>query len=107
MVTKLFWLRFSNHLTNSMRLNLQKFSLLSAAAAGVVYSVCTLLVALFPELSIKLMGWLFHLANPDAVFGQARVTLTGYVGALVEVVIYFYVISLIFVWIFNQSGENK
>lgn len=90
-----------------MRLNLQKFSLLSAAAAGAVYSVCTLFVALWPGASTKLMGWLFHLANPEAVFGSMRVSLTGYLGALVEVVIYSYVVSLIFVWIFNQSVKEQ
>lgn len=90
-----------------MSLNSQKFSLLSAAAAGVVYSACALFVALFPGFSTKLMGWLFHLTNPEIVFGSMRVTLTGYVGALVEVVVYTYVASLIFVWIFNQSIKEK
>ncbi len=89
-----------------MSLNLQKFSLLSAAAAGVVYSVCTLFVALFPGLSIKLMGWLFHLSNAEAVFGSTRVSFTGYIGALVEVVIYSYVVSLIFAWVFNKSVKH-
>ncbi len=90
-----------------MSLNSQKFSLWSAAAAGAIYSVCTLFVALFPGASIKLMGWLFHLSNATAVFGSTRVTFVGYVGALVEVVIYSYVVSLIFVWIFNQSIKHQ
>ena len=90
-----------------MRLNLQKFSLLSAAAAGIAYSVCTLFVALFPVASTTLMGWLFHLTSPDAVFGSMRVSLTGYIGALIEVVIYSYVVSLIFVWIFNRSVRER
>lgn len=90
-----------------MRLNGQKFSLLSAAAAGAVYSACALFVALWPGPSTKLMGWLFHLSNPEAVFGAMRVTATGYLGALAEVAIYSYIISLIFVWIFNRSAETK
>ena len=88
---------------NSMSLNSQKFSLLVAAASGVLYAVCSLFVALFPVLSTKLMGWLFHLSNPATVFGDMRVTLIGYIGALVEVLIYSYVVSLIFAWIFNKS----
>lgn len=86
---------------------MQKFSFLSAAGAGIVYSACALFVALWPNLSLKLMGWLFHLANPEAVFGQTRVALAAYLGALAEVVIYSYVVSLIFVWIFNQSIKEK
>lgn len=90
-----------------MELNTQKFSLLSAAGAGIIYSACTLFVALWPDLSLKLMGWLFHLADPEAVFGQARITLAAYIGALIEVVIYSYVVSLIFAWIFNRSVKVK
>lgn len=90
-----------------MRLNLQKFSLLSAAGVGMIYTACTLFVALWPGLSIKLMGWLFHLSNAEAVFDSTRVSFTGYIGALIEVVIYSYVVSLIFVWIFNRSVETK
>lgn len=89
-----------------MRLNLQKFTLLSAAGAGAVYSVCALFVALWPGFSTKLMGWLFHLSNAEAVFGSMRVSFAGYVGGVAEVLIYSYAVSLIFVWIFNQSVEH-
>ncbi|OGF24364.1 hypothetical protein A3H09_03400 [Candidatus Falkowbacteria bacterium RIFCSPLOWO2_12_FULL_45_13] len=86
-----------------MSLNAQKFSLLTAAGSGALYAVCSLFVALFPTLSTKLMGWLFHLTNPEAVFGSQRVTLTGFGGGVIEVAIYMYVASLIFAWIFNRS----
>lgn len=90
-----------------MNLDFKKFSLLSAVGAGLVYTACTIFVALWPNFSTKLMGWLFHLTNPASVFGQARVTLTGYLGALIEVIVYFYIIALIFAWIFNQSVKTK
>lgn len=90
-----------------MRLNMQKFSLLSAAAAGIVYSACTLFVALWPSFSTSLMGWLFHLSDPDAVFGSMRVNIAGYITGLAEVIIYSYAVSLIFAWIFNQSVKEK
>ncbi len=89
-----------------MSLNLQKFSLLAAGASGVVYAVCSLFVALFPATSTTLMGWLFHLTNPEAVFGAMRITLIGFIGGLVEVVVYIYVVSLIFAWIFNKSAKS-
>lgn len=90
-----------------MNLNTQKFSLSAAISGGMVYSACTLFVALWPSFSTKLMGWLFHLSSPEAVFGSMRVSLTGYVGGLAEVVIYLYIISLIFTWLFNRSVEAK
>ena len=86
-----------------MRLDSQKFSLLAAAASGALYAVCALFVALFPAASATLMGWLFHLTDPSAVFGSMRVTLTGFVGGLAEVLIYMFVASRLFAWIFNKS----
>lgn len=86
-----------------MRLNEQKFSLLAAAGSSALYALCALFVALFPDLSTKLMSWLFHLTDPAAVFGVQRVTLAGFIGGLVEVAIYMYVASLIFAWVFNKS----
>jgi len=90
-----------------MRLDLQKFSLLAAAASGALYAVCSLFVALFPATSTKLMGWLFHLTDATAVFGVQRVTLTGFVGGLAEVVIYMYVASLLFAWVFNRTVKHE
>ncbi|MDP2708860.1 MAG: DUF5676 family membrane protein [bacterium] len=89
-----------------MSLNSQKFSLLAAAASGALYAACSLFVALFPALSAKLMGWLFHLTDATAVFGAQRVTLTGFVGGLVEVVIYMFVASWLFAWVFNKSIKS-
>lgn len=90
-----------------MRLNTQKFSLSAAIGAGAVYAACTLFVIFWPSTSTKLMGWLFHLSNPEVVFGTMRVTAAGYIGGIIEVVIYTFVISLIFVWIFNRSIEQN
>ncbi|MDO8592744.1 MAG: DUF5676 family membrane protein [bacterium] len=86
-----------------MSLDSQKFSLLAAGASGALYAVCSFFVVLFPELSAKLMGWLFHLTNAAAVFGDQRVTLTGFIGGLAEVVIYMFVASWLFAWVFNKS----
>lgn len=88
-----------------MSLNSQKFSLLAAGASGALYAACAFFVTLFPDLSAKLMGWLFHLTNPEAVFGDQRVTLTGFTGGLAEVVIYMYIAALLFTWVFNKSTK--
>lgn len=90
-----------------MRLNLQKFSLLSTAATGVIYSACTLFVALWPGASIKLMGWLFHLSIPEAVFGSMRVNFAGFVGGLLQVSIYMYIAAWIFAWVFNRTVKHQ
>lgn len=89
-----------------MRLNLEKFSLLAAAGSAALYAACSLFVALFPGLSSKLMGWLFHLSNPAAVFGAQRVSLVSFFGGLIEVAVYMYVAALIFAWIFNKSVKQ-
>jgi len=59
-----------------------------------------------PDLSAKLMGSLFHVSNPQTVFGATRVTLNGAIIGIIEVAIYTYVAALIFAWIFNKSVKT-
>lgn len=84
-----------------MQINSKKFSLLVAEASAVVYIVCSAFVALFPDLSTRLMTSLFHISGNLTV--GARVTLVGVIIGTVQVAIYSYVIGRIFAWVFNKS----
>lgn len=65
---------------------------------GIVYVVCAVFVALWPEFSAQLMGWLLHLVAiepvgiffPDVVYG------------LIQAVIYTYITLWIFAWLHNR-----
>jgi len=87
-----------------MQLDKQKFSLYVSGASALVYAVCAIFVALFPEFSTKLMTSLFHI--PSAVNVGSRVTLSGAIIGTIEVAIYLLVTGWIFAWVFNKSVKQ-
>ncbi|TSC96408.1 MAG: hypothetical protein Athens071426_187 [Parcubacteria group bacterium Athens0714_26] len=63
-----------------------------------MYIACALFVAIFPNLSADLVGWLTH---SDSI--ERSITLGGTVAGLIEVVIYIYIAARLFAWAFNKS----
>jgi len=81
-----------------MELNKSKFALAAAEVMGVWYVICALLVAIVPELAMKLFSWMVHLVNlradisfPEAIYG------------FIEVVILTYVTAYVFAWLHNRA----
>jgi len=86
-----------------MELNKSKFAWAAAQTLGVVYVVCGIFVALWPEFALKLFGWLAHLVNVDKFAGDAGVTVGGFVGGIVQVIVYAYIGGWLFAWLHNRS----
>lgn len=84
-----------------MRLNNKKFALLLSEVSAFVYAVCSAFVALFPELSTKLMMSLFHISGGFNL--GTRITLGGFVLGFLQVIAYVYIAGWIFSWIFNRA----
>lgn len=82
-----------------MKLNVSKFAFTAAFTVGVVYVVCAAFVALLPEFSSMLIGWLVHLVNLEA----RVVTWAGFFGGLAQAIIYTYLTALLFGWLHNRS----
>ena len=57
-----------------MKLDIQKFSLAAALTMGVIYAVCAVFVALWPDFAMQLFGWLVHLVNVDKFSGDVQIT---------------------------------
>ena len=81
-----------------MELNKNKFALAAAKVLGVWYVICALLVALAPNLAVKLFGWMVHLINlepgvsfPEVIYG------------FIEVIILTYVSAYVFAWLHNRA----
>ena len=89
-----------------MQLNGQKFAWESAAITGMVYSICTIFVALFPAFSTKLMGWLFHLLNFEILGRGLNVTFGGFIAGLGQTVLYTYIGAWLFSWLFNRAVKS-
>lgn len=85
-----------------MELNKQKFALAAGAAMGVAYVVCAVFVALWPEFSLQLFGWLVHLVNVDTFAGDVGITFGGFVGGLLQSVVYTYAGFWLFAWFYNR-----
>ncbi len=90
-----------------MKLQTQKFALAAMITMGIVYIICTIFVALFPETSTQFLGWLLHLTNTDGLARGQNVTLGGSLAALVQVMFYTYLTALVFSVLHNKFTEKK
>lgn len=81
-----------------MELDKNKFSMAASAVMGVWYIVCATLVALAPNLAMRLFSYMVHLVNleagvvgwPEAVYG------------FIEVIVFTYVTAYVFAWLHNR-----
>ncbi|MDP3975214.1 MAG: DUF5676 family membrane protein [Candidatus Jorgensenbacteria bacterium] len=89
-----------------MELNKQKFALAAGGAMGIIYVVCALFVALWPEFSLQLFGWLVHLVNVDKFAGDVSMTFGGFIAGLLQAVAYTYVGFWLFAWLHNRSVKK-
>ena len=87
-----------------MKLNKLAFANASAAVTGIVYVVCSLSVALFPEFS-KVVGqsW-FHGMDIDLIWtGSPRGNfLLGFITAVIGM----WLVSWGFAWVYNQFSKK-
>ena len=81
-----------------MELNKKRFALAATEVIGVWYVICALLVAIVPDLAMKLFSWMVHLVNL-----QAGVSFPEAIYGFLEVVILTYATAYIFAWLHNRS----
>ena len=90
------------------RINKSGFALAASGAIGVVYIVCAVFVALWPEFALQLFGWLVHLVNVEKFAGDVAMTLGGFILGLVQAVVYAYVGAWFIAWLHNKfCGSNQ
>lgn len=82
-----------------MELQKNQFALAAAKTMGAAYVVCGLFVWLWPDFASTLLGWLTHLTNLD----RAVITFGGFVGGLIQIVVYTYIGGWLFAWLHNRS----
>src|SRR3989338_8782112 len=78
---------------------------LAKAAAGImglVYVVCAIFVALWPDFALQLLGWLVHLVNVDKFAGDVQITAGGFVAGLIQVIVYSYIVAWLVAWMHNK-----
>lgn len=90
-----------------MTFHKQKLSLAAAETTGLMYVICAIFVALWPDFSLRLLGWVTHIVNVDKFAGDARLTVFGFLGGLAQVLIYTYIAVWIFASFYNRSLEPQ
>lgn len=78
------------------------FALAASGVLGAIYIVCAVFVLFWPEFSLQLFGWLVHLVNVDKFAGDVAVTFGGFLGGLVQIVIYTYIGAWLVAWLHNK-----
>jgi len=85
-----------------MQFNAQKLASAAALTSGVMYLVCVVVAVAWPEVALKLVGWLAHIVNIEKFAGDVAVTAGGVAIGLLEVMVYGYIAAWIFASIYNR-----
>lgn len=88
-----------------MKFNTKALALAAAATTGLAYVICAVFVALFPALSVKILGAMLHLLNLEQLLGEANVTLGGFLVGLLPLVLYAYLGAWLFGWVYNRVAK--
>ena len=90
-----------------MELQKHPFSLAVSATFGIMYVVCAVFTALWPDLAIKLLGWVAHIVNVDKFAGDVQITLVGVAIGLLEIVVYGYIAAYLFATLYSRFTAPK
>ncbi len=81
-----------------MELDKNKFAMAAGAVMGVWYIICAILVAIVPDLALKLFSWMVHIVNLEAGVPGFPETIYGFI----EVIILTYITAYVFAWLHNR-----
>ena len=80
----------------------KSFGLAAGGGLGVIYVVCAIFVALWPNFALQLFGWLVHLVNVDKFAGDVGMTFGGFIWGFVQVILYAYIGAWLIAWLHNK-----
>jgi len=83
------------------------FALAAGGVMGAIYVVCSGFVAIWPEFSLQLFGWLVHLVNVDKFAGEMAITLAGFSGGLIQAILYTYIGAWLTAWLHNMFCRTR
>ncbi|HIH18116.1 MAG TPA: hypothetical protein HA282_03095 [Nanoarchaeota archaeon] len=88
-----------------MKLNNNGIGLALAIATGILYAVCRLIVALFPDGSQRFFLLFIHSVDLTQL-PVATQTFSGFVLGLVVSVVSAYILGWIFAWVYNKFDKK-
>ena len=89
-----------------MELDKNRFARAAAGTVAIAYAVCAVVVWLWPDLALQLLGLVAHLVNVEKFAGDVAITPAGVLAGFVQVVLYSYLVAWIFAWLYNRSAKK-
>ncbi|MDO8564467.1 MAG: DUF5676 family membrane protein [bacterium] len=89
-----------------MQLNAVKLANAAAITTVILYIVCTLFVAIAPELSMKIFAGGMHLPAAQTALGEVDVTFGGFLLGLIPLVVYAYAGVYLLAKLYNASVKS-
>ncbi|MBI4117835.1 MAG: hypothetical protein HY453_02020 [Parcubacteria group bacterium] len=90
------------------QINKNGFALAAGGVMGGLYVLCAVIVTLWPDFSLQLLGWLIHLVNVEKFAGDVAITFGGFIAGLLQAVIYTYIGTWLVAWLHNTfCGSSK
>jgi len=81
----------------------KKVALALSETSGILYIACAVFVAIAPQFSLKLLGWLAHLTAVDQFI--SGFTFGGVVLGLAQVLVYAYISGWLFAVLYNRATK--
>lgn len=90
------------------KINAGGFAKAAAGIMGLIYAVCAIFVALWPDFALQLLGWLVHLVNVEKFAGDVAITVGGFLAGLAQIIIYTYISAWLIALLHNKfCGTGK
>ncbi len=90
-----------------MKLDTRKFTLSAGLTMAVIYVICTVFVALFPDAATKILGWMIHLTLGDEVARGQNISFGGFFVSLIQLVFYASLSAWIFSSLYNKFFDKS
>lgn len=87
------------------QINKNGFALAASGVMGGLYVLRAAFIALWPEFSLQLFGWLIHLVDVEKFAGDVAITFGGFLAGLAQSVIYAYIGAWLVAWLHNKFCE--
>jgi len=89
------------------KINVGGFAKAAAGIIGLVYVVCAIFVALWPDFALRLFGWIAHLVNVDKFAGDVAMTFGGFLIGLAQIIVYAYIVAWLVAWLHNKFCQTN
>ncbi len=86
-----------------MQLNATKLAKAVVATVLILYTVCTLFVAVAPEFSMTILAGAMHIPGIGDSLGEIEVTFGGFLLGLIPMILYSYVGVYLIAVLYNRS----